>query len=118
MELFHESMCQYISEVKPYDGVIVGDDAAFQFALDYREELFQGIPIAFEGVNNINLAVEVSKNEPLISGVVEELSYVNTIELAQGLYPNATKLVAILDDSITAESDRERFHSVLYYVQR
>lgn len=112
LDLFHRSMCQYMSEVKPYDGVIVGDDAAFQFALDYREELFSGIPIAFEAVNNLNRAIEVSKSDPLISGVVEDLSYVNTIELARGLYPNATKLVAILDDSITAESEREAFFAL------
>ncbi|MCM1256796.1 MAG: diguanylate cyclase [Roseburia sp.] len=112
MDLFYESMRQYMSEVKPYDGVIVGDDAAFQFVLDHEEELFSDLFIAFEGVNNVNLAMEVSRDDPLISGVVEELSYVNTIELARSLYPNATRLVAILDDSITADSERKAFFSL------
>ena len=34
-ELFYQSMRQYLSEVDAYDGVIVGDDAAFLFALDH-----------------------------------------------------------------------------------
>ncbi len=109
MDLFYESMCLYLSEVKPYDGIIAGDDAAFQFVLDHREELFPGIPIAFEGVNNASLAKKAYLDDHLISGVVESLSYANTIDLALKLIPHATKITAILDDSITAKSEREAF---------
>lgn len=108
--LFYESMRQYLLEVKPYDGIIAGDDAALQFVLDYRQELFAGIPIAFEGINNKTYAKEISEGEDLISGVVEELSYVNTLDLACKLYPHAKNVVAILDDSITAEGEREDFY--------
>lgn len=109
-ELFLRSMEQYLLEVKPYDGVIVGDDAAFQFALEYREELFPGIPITYEGVNNVELALEESK-DPLITGVVESLSYENTLRLATQLYPKATKLVAVLDQSVSGKSERRAFYS-------
>ncbi len=109
-DLFYQSMKQYLLEVQPYDGIILGDDAAFQFALEHQEELFFGIPIVFEGVNNVELATEKSK-EPLITGVVESLSYDNTLRLATELYPGAGKIVAILDDSITGESERIEFYS-------
>lgn len=107
--LFYESMKQYISEVPAYDALIVGDDAAFQFALQYQDELFPDIPIAFEGVNDITAARESSKH-PLISGVTEKLSYENTISLASRLYPKATRIVAVLDDTITGESERKEFY--------
>lgn len=109
-QLFYESIKQYLSEVPAYDALIVGDDAAFQFALDYQEELFPDIPIAFEGVNDIELAARSSQN-PLITGVTESLSYENTISLASRLYPKADRIVAVLDDTITGESERKEFYS-------
>lgn len=110
MDLFYQSMRLYLSEVKPYDGIIVGDDAAFQFVLEHRQELFSGIPIAFEGINNKAQASEARRLDPLISGVVEELSYGNTLELAYKLYPHANRVLAVLDNSMTGEGEREEFY--------
>ena len=109
-ELFYQSMRQFLSEVKPYDGVIAGDDAAFQFVLAHREELFDGIPFVFEGVNDVSLAEEASKN-PMTAGVIENLSYTRTIQLACELYPDATKIVAVLDDSISGQGERNDYFS-------
>lgn len=108
-QLFYESTKQYLAEVPAYDALIVGDDAAFQFALQYQEELFPDIPIAFEGVNDVALATDSSKNT-WITGVIEKLSYKNTIALAAKLYPDASKIVAVLDDTITGESERKEFY--------
>lgn len=108
--LFFQSMKQYLSEVPLYDALIVGDDAAFQFALKHQEELFKDMPIAFEGVNDMDAAAEASK-EPLITGVTESLSYKNTISLAHRLYPGAKRIIAVLDDTITGEVERRAFYS-------
>lgn len=108
-QLFYQSMKQYLKEVPAYDAIIVGDDAAFQFAITYQKELFPDIPIAFEGVNDISAAKEASQN-PLITGVVESLSYRNTISLASQLYPEAKQIVAVLDDTITGVSERKVFY--------
>ncbi|MED9904461.1 MAG: diguanylate cyclase [Lachnospiraceae bacterium] len=107
--LFYEGLSYRLSKVEPYDAVILGDDAALKFALEYREELFDGIPLIFEGVNDLELAVEVSQN-PLITGVVEKLSFQKNIELALTIYPDATKVVGILDNSITGEAERKNFY--------
>lgn len=107
--LFYESMKQYLSEVPAYDALIVGDDAAFQFAMDYQDELFPEIPIVYEGVNDINLATKASQNE-WVCGIVEKLSYENTLSLATKLYPNARRIVAVLDDTITGVSERTEFY--------
>ena len=109
-ELFYQSMRQYLSEVDAYDGVIVGDDAAFLFALDHQQELFSDIPIIFEGVNDLQKAAEASA-QPLITGVAESLSYENTIKIATELYPDAKEIVGVLDDTITGESERREFYS-------
>lgn len=106
--LFYQSMKQYLSEVPAYDALIVGDDAALQFALQYQEELFPDIPIAFEGVNDLAAAADASEN-PLVCGVTEKLSYKNTITFASKIYPKAKRIVAILDDTITGESERKEF---------
>ncbi len=108
-QLFYESMKQYISEVPSYDALIVGDDAAFQFALEHQDVLFPNIPIAYQGVNDIELAISASKDK-WICGIIEKLSYENTFSLARKLYPNANRIVAILDDTITGQSERKEFY--------
>lgn len=108
-QLFYEGMCYYLEQVPAYDVVIVGDDAAFQFAIEHRDELFFEIPIIFEGVNNVEHAVRTSE-DPYVTGVIESLSYGNTIELAHQMYPQATQVVAILDDTVTGEGERIEFY--------
>lgn len=110
MEQFYEGLAYRLSKVEPYDVVILGDDAALLFAIEYREELFEGIPLVFEGVNDIELALEVSE-DPLITGVVEKLSLEKNIEFGLSLYPEAKRVVAILDDSITGQAERKSFYS-------
>ena len=94
--------------VPAYDVVIVGDDAAFQFAMTYRDELFAQTPVVFEGVNDGELAKKAAA-DPLVTGVVETLSYENTITLAKKLYPDARQVVGILDDTVTGEGERKEF---------
>lgn len=107
--LFYESIRYYLQNVPEYDVVIVGDDAAFNFALEYQQELFAETPIIFEGVNNVEKAVAVSE-DAYVTGVIESLSYGNTITLATQMYPQATQVVAILDDTVTGQGERTEFY--------
>ncbi len=109
-QLFYDGLAYRMSKVEPYDVVILGDDAAFLFAVKYREELFEGIPLVFEGVNDVELAVELAK-DPLITGVVEQLSLEKNIDFGRQLFPDAEKVVAILDESITGNANRESFYA-------
>lgn len=110
MQMFYEGLSYRLSKVKPYDVVILGDDAALLFAIQYREELFDHIPLVFEGINDIDLAVELS-DDPLITGIVEKLSLEKNIEMGKNFYPEAKKVVAILDDSITGQAERKAFYA-------
>lgn len=109
-ELFYERLRYILKHQASYDVLIVGDDAAFDFAMEHREELFPGIPIIFEGVEDVGKAEAYAK-DPLISGVIEKLPYEETIALAKGLYPQAEKITAILDDTVTGQAERQEYYS-------
>ena len=106
---FYEGIKYRMSKVEPYDVIIVGDDAAFNFALEYQEELFKDIPIVFEGVNDVEFAVEMSK-EPLVTGVVEQLSFEKNIDFALSMFPNVKNVTAILDNSLTGQAERKSYY--------
>lgn len=109
IRLFYETLKYRLESVDPYDAVILGDDEALRFAMDYQEELFDGIPMVFESVNDETLATEAVSN-PYITGVLEKLSVEKNIQLGLDLIPKANKVVIIVDDSITGEAVRHRFY--------
>ncbi len=111
-QLLYERLKYTLSVVLPYDVIVVGDDAALKFAMDYREELFDGVPIVFEGINNVQYAWELAEQDPLVTGVVEQLSLTKNIELILQLRPEIKRIVAVLDDSLTGQAERENFYSV------
>lgn len=109
IQLFYEGLAYRLSMVEPYDAVILGDDAALKFAMEHQEELFAGIPIVFEGVNDEDLAAEAVKN-PMITGVLEQLSVEKNIDFGLKINPKAKRVVAILDDTITGEASRKGYY--------
>lgn len=110
LRLFHDSLKYRMEHVEPYDVVILGDDAALLFAMEYQEELFDGIPLIFEGVNDDDL-VDSTLENPYITGVIEKLSVEKNIELGLAINPGAKRVVAVLDSTITGEAERQRFYS-------
>ena len=110
LNMFHDMLKYHLENTDPYDVVIVGDDAALQFAMEYREELFPEIPIVFEGVNDEEYAMKAAEN-PLVTGIIEKLSVEKNIDMALKVNPTADKVVAILDDSVTADAERKNFYS-------
>ena len=110
IEVFYEGLAYRMSKTESYDAIIVGDDAALHFAVEHHNDLFDGIPIIFEGVNNIQYAMEVSK-DPLVTGILEASSIPNNIDFALTLYPDADTVISILDDTLTGEAERSAFYA-------
>ncbi|MDE7325450.1 MAG: GGDEF domain-containing protein [Lachnospiraceae bacterium] len=106
---FYEGLSYRLSLVEPYDVIILGDDAALLFALKYRDQLFYGIPLIFQGVNNEELAIQAAK-DPLIAGILEKLSFEENINFARRLFPDAKRVVGIFDDTITGQAERTSFY--------
>ncbi|MCM1065533.1 MAG: diguanylate cyclase [Eubacterium sp.] len=109
-QLLYDRLEYMFSMLEPYDVIILGDDAALQFALENRDTLFKDIPLVFEGVNDEELALRAME-DPLITGVIEKQSLEKNIDLGLMLIPDARKVVAVLDNSITGEAERKRFYS-------
>lgn len=109
-QLLYDRLEYIFSMLDPYDVIILGDDAALQFALEHRDTLFRDIPLVFEGINDEELAARAME-DPLITGVVEKLSLEKNIDLGLMVIPDAKKVVAVLDNSITGEAERKRFYS-------
>lgn len=109
-QLLYDRLEYMFSMLEPYDVIILGDDAALQFALEHRDTLFKDIPMVFEGINDEELALRAME-DPLITGVIEKLSLEKNIDLGLMLVPDAKKVVAVLDNSLTGEAERKRFYS-------
>jgi len=109
-QLFYDRLEYMFSMLEPYDVIILGDDAALQFALEHRDTLFKDIPLVFEGINDEELAARAME-DPLITGVIEKLSPEKNIDLGLMLIPDAKRVVAVLDNSLTGEAERKRFYS-------
>ncbi|MBA4688668.1 MAG: GGDEF and EAL domain-containing protein [Candidatus Galacturonibacter soehngenii] len=109
---FYTNLSFKIKNTEKYDAVIVGDDAALQFAIDYQEDLFSQIPIVFFGINDKDRAKEAAKN-PYMTGIVEETSLDENIQLARKFNPTATKVAAIVDDTLTGKGDQKQFETAM-----
>lgn len=109
---FYNNLSFKIKNSIKYDAVIVGDDAALQFAMDYQEELFFQIPIIFLGINDKDRANEASKN-PYMTGIMEETSLTDNIRLARKLNPKAEKVAAIVDKTLTGQGDQKQFEEAM-----
>jgi diguanylate cyclase (GGDEF)-like protein len=81
---------------KIIDIVICTDDAAFSFALKYREEIFSNAPIVFAGVNSEGL-LELSQGEKNFTGVLETLAPESTVLTALNINPSIKDIYLIYD---------------------
>ncbi len=110
-ELFYQALSYKLKNIAPYDAVLLADDAAFDFALKYRAELFPETPLVFFGVNNKVKALKQNE-EALITGVVEDVSVAETIKLMIDLFPRQNKMVAIVDATKSGKLDLNSFQAV------
>lgn len=110
LKLFYDSMVYLLDNTPPYDVIITGDDAALQFAVENREALFPDTPIVFEGVNDMEAALAAAE-QPLVTGIVERIDYAANLELALRIRPDASRVVAILDDTVTGQGERTQFYA-------
>ncbi len=107
-ELFYQRLAYKLSHHEKYDAIVLGDDAALTFGETYQQDLFEGIPMVFFAVNDIDHAVQAGKN-PYITGAVERTYLSETLEIAAKFQPQAKTVAAIYDDSLTGLGDQKQF---------
>ena len=110
MRYFCEFLKARRQKPQDYEAVLLGDDAALLFALEYQDELFKGLPMVFFGINDRALAERAAKN-PYMTGFYENTYLEQTIALALQLFPNTKKLVALHDQSTAGAADIDIFYS-------
>ncbi|WP_249901214.1 ABC transporter substrate binding protein [Paenibacillus sp. PK3_47] len=79
------------------DAVITTDDAAMNFAMEYRRELLNDAPIIFSGINK--LGVDAIPDKRNITGVIEEIDPTETIRMAMEINPSIRNVYVIFDNS-------------------
>lgn len=92
-----------------YDYIIAADDAALHFVQEFREELFYEVPVVFEGINDESFAKEAAR-DPLTTGIIEAFPLEETIQMALEIQPNAKKIVAISDDTVSGKGSTQQFY--------
>jgi len=79
-----------------YNVIVVSDNAAFDFAVKYRDQIFPNTPIVFSGYNLFRLGVLQGISN--VTGLNEEANFVGTIEMALQVHPKTKQLVFLTSD--------------------
>lgn len=106
---FRKALSFKLERLPKYDLVFAADDNAFNFVMDNRESLFQGIPTVFFGVNDSRNALRRAKEDSLTTGVLEEISLKRTLEMARKMIPELRHVIGIADSTTTGMADAEKF---------
>ena len=93
---------------KPFDLILASDDTAFQFLLQYRQQLFPQAPVIFCGVNDY--APEMLQGqEAWYTGVAEVSDLKSTLETALHVQPQVRHVYVINDTTNTGKAiEKER----------
>lgn len=110
-DMFYSFMKKRLANINRYEAILLGDDAALEFALEHQNELFPNLPMVFFGINNYSLAVEAAKN-PLITGLYENDYLEETLNLAMALFPERKTLIGLHDQSVAGKIDIDTFWSL------
>ncbi len=83
---------------KSIDIIISTDDAALEFAIKYRKELFNDAPIVFCGINQKGFE-DLAQYEKNITGIIEQVDPLGTIEGMLKINRNLKDIYVIFDNS-------------------
>ena len=87
------TLLQYKLRHLDFDLVLVTDNDAYNLALQHRNDLFADRPIVFCGVNDFHPRDVTAEQN--ITGVAEDLSVEETLDVALSLHPNSRELILI-----------------------
>jgi len=115
LEMLHDLFLRKYSPLK-FDVIIAADDAAFNFLLQYRQEIFHGAPVVFCGLNGYS--PEILEGQEDVTGIVEHADIKSTLLLALRLHPHAKQLVVITDTSETGRAMKAQIENIWKDISR
>ena len=80
---------------KKLDLIMVSDDFALDFMLQYRDRLFNNVPVVFCGINNPHTYPQG------YSGIIENIDYMDNVDLIKKNHPDYSKIYVIVDETKT-----------------
>ncbi len=93
-----------------FDVIIVSDNDALNFIQSYRKTLFGDVPVVFCGVNDIE-SVELSLGN--ITGVMENIDLISTIEVARRLHPEKRRMIVVGDQSTAGRAIKRQIDGMI-----
>lgn len=99
-----EQLLRHKLESHAYEVLIVGDDAALNFAEEHRDDLFEGVPVVFLGINDVDHARRVH-NEGWATGIPEQSNMADVFRTAAEIFGTCDTFVCIVDDTETGKAD-------------
>jgi len=94
-----------------FDVIILSDNNALDFMLPRRETLFPGVPIVFCGINGYDPGLIAGHSG--ITGVAEELSQRETIELILKLHSDTERIAVVSDGTTTGMANMASLRQVM-----
>ncbi|MDQ1770969.1 sensor histidine kinase [Labilibaculum euxinus] len=82
---------------KKFDLIISTDNNAYDFLLEYKNQIFGSVPVLFCGLNS---TIDVPKG---YSGVFENMNFCSTIHLIKENHPKFSELVIVSDKTTTGK---------------
>ena len=107
---FYEFLQYKIDHSDPYDILVLADDDAMRFWINYRDKLFGDLPTVFLGINNITDAEKAYEQGEAV-GIAEVPDYVSNFKLMHQLFPDKKNVIAVMDRSITSRGEYALFQS-------
>ena len=96
---------------KQYDLIVSTDDNAFQFLKRFRHTVFGDVPLVFCGLNQFQ--PEMLAGMRNLTGVVENFSMADTLQIIARLHPDLKKLVVITDVTPSSLLMTQQFKAAL-----
>ncbi|WP_291858972.1 histidine kinase dimerization/phospho-acceptor domain-containing protein, partial [Marinilabilia sp.] len=91
------------------DGVIISDNNAFDFFLQYGDEIWGDVPVSFCGNNNIK---GYDLDTLRFKGVEEQIDIDSTLKVIKILQPDLEELIVISDSTISGRIFSDQFIKV------
>lgn len=95
-----------------FDLIVSSDNIALEFLKKWRDRIFPGVPVVFCGVNGFDPSMV--EGNALFTGVAEEVSVRDTVELMLRLFPGRSNVSVVVD---TSRSGMGVHHAILEAAQ-
>ncbi|MFH2092428.1 MAG: ABC transporter substrate binding protein [Pseudomonadota bacterium] len=93
-----------------FEVIISSDNSALRFIMDEQDLLYPNVPVVFCGVNNFQPGM--LKDKKNITGVMESVDYLSTLQVMLKIHPDRRRVLVILDKTPTGNAIKNEFDSV------